>query len=160
MTKEQKAKYFLKQMNFAEEVAKQMANYTTSSEEYYMVENIKKELKNDSSIDSVGSVLCDISDKIRDKGIDNEIALSQISDQLKEIQKSMATQNTIHDTSNDVKSCVMAVSTDTKNHTTLTSILIWLTIIITGIVIALQSFDLTIDIKNPDPEQVIEVKPS
>lgn len=54
----------------------------------------------------------------------------------------------------------MAASADTKNHITLTSILIWLTVIIVGIVIALQSFDLTIDIKNPDPEQTIEVKPS
>ena len=160
MNKEQKTKYFLKQMNFAKEVAEQMANYTNSSEEYYITENIKKELKNDSDINSVGSVLCNISDKIRDRGIDNKIALNKLSDQLKEIQKSIATQNTIYDTSNDVKSCVMAATTDTKNHITLTSILIWLTVIIVGIVIALQSFDLTIDIKNPDPEQTIEVKPS
>lgn len=160
MTKEQKTKYFLKQMNFAKEVANQMANYTNSSEEYYITENIKKELKDGSDINSVGPVLCDISDKIRDRGIDNKIALNKLSDQLKEIQKSMANQNAIHDASNDVKSCVMAASTDTKNHITLTSILIWLTVIIVGIVIALQSFDLTIDIKNPDPRQVIEVKPS
>lgn len=160
MNKEQKTKYFLKQMNFAKKVAEQMANYTNSSEEYYITENIKKELKNDSDINSVGPVLCDISDKIRDSDIDNKIALGKLSNQLKEIQKSIATQDTVYDTSNDVKRCVMAATADTKNHITLTSILIWLTVIIVGIVIALQSFDLTIDIKNPAPEQTIEVKPS
>lgn len=36
----------------------------------------------------------------------------------------------------------------------------WLMLVVIGFMIFFKSFDISIDIKNPDPEQVIEIKPS
>lgn len=144
-------------MNFAKSVAREMAEHLNSAEDYYIAEKIKKDMASNSAGEvETGVMLSHISDKIVNNSINNKIVLSKISKQLEELQDGMLNQKW---DSNEVKKAVTTTSKNAKSYITLTSVIIWLTVIM-GTILILQSFDLTIDIKNPDPEQIIEVKPS
>ena len=158
MNKEHKTKYLLRQMNFAKSVAREMAEHLNTAEDHYIVEKIKKDTVNNPAGEvEAGVMLSHISDKITNNSINNNTVLSKISKQLEELQDGMLNQKW---DSNEVKKAVTTTSKNAKSYMTLISVIIWLTVIIMGTILALQSFDLTIDIKNPDPEQTIEVKPS
>lgn len=144
-------------MNFAKSVAREMAEHLNSAEDYYIAEKIKKDMASNSAGEvETGVMLSHISDKIVNNSINNKIVLSKISKQLEELQDGMLNQKW---DSNEVKKAVTTTSKNAKSYITLTSVIIWLTVIM-GTILILQSFDLTIDIKNPDPEQIIEVKSS
>ena len=158
MNKEYKTKYLLRQMNFAKSVAREMAEHLNTAEDYYIAEKIKKDMVGNSAGEvETGVMLSHISDKIMNNSIDNKTVLGKISKQLEELQDGMLNQKW---DSNEVKKVVTNTSKNAKSYITLTSVIIWLTVIIMGTILLLQSFDLTIDIKNLDTEQTIEVKPS